>query len=198
MRGLPNSKLYGEILISNQMGKTPCFNKVHHLVKVASRCYYYHIIYFVLSVDICHHSTYCVCHLKKKKCGRENSAGTSKSIWLSCFTLPPPKKKPQRRPCMLQRSSLEDGFSVTKTWPVRFCSSRASDKVTCESASVCSGDSTSRQAHSDCPRKQGKFFIFVMAHKHPFATPQVHSHIRLTSLECTGVKSLPFQQATQS
>lgn len=49
------------------MGKTPCFNKVHHLVKVASRCYYYHIIYFVLSVDICHHSTYCICHLKKKK-----------------------------------------------------------------------------------------------------------------------------------
>lgn len=65
MLGLQNSKFYVEILISsNQMGKIPCFKKVHHWVKVAS--HYYHIIYFVLSVDISHHSTYCICHLLKK------------------------------------------------------------------------------------------------------------------------------------
>ena len=57
--------------------------------------------------------------------------------------------------------------------------------------------SGTRPAQGDCPRKQGKFFIFVIAHNHPFATPQVHSNICLTSLECTGVKSLPFQQATE-
>ena len=116
MHGLPNSKFYGDILISNQLGKTPCFNKVHHLVKAAPRYYYYHIIYSALSVGISLIIQHTVFSTLKKKIGRKNSVGTSKGMWLSWFTLPPPKKKSQRRLRMLQRSSLKNGFSVTKVW----------------------------------------------------------------------------------
>lgn len=63
MLGLQNSKFSVEILITNQMDKTPGLKQVHHLVKVAS-CYH-HIIYFVLSGDISQRSTYCICHFSK-------------------------------------------------------------------------------------------------------------------------------------